>query len=145
MDFVQWQLADHCAEHSKILPKDTDTMADSWEDDTGEKIVLPPKASLNINAPSFSFNPGASSWTPPAAAQPAALTQQPAPPAQPEPSAAQPSHAEAPPAAAAPQQAADTAMAEPDHRQDGEEPAAGDVDMHQADNEASGEGWLRPA
>lgn len=114
------------------------TMADSWEDDTGEKIVLPPKASLNVNAPSFSFNPGASSWAPPAAAQPAATPQQQPAATQQQPLAAQPSHAEAPAPSTAPQQADDTAMAEPDHLQGATEPAGSDVDMQQEGNAASG-------
>lgn len=38
-------------------------MADSWEDDADEKIVLQPKR-LNANAPTFSFNPGASTFSP---------------------------------------------------------------------------------
>lgn len=38
-------------------------MADSWEDEADEKIVMQPKR-LNANAPTFSFNPGASTFSP---------------------------------------------------------------------------------
>lgn len=113
-------------------------MADSWEDeDTSEKIVLP-KTNLNVNAPSFSFNPGASSWAPPGQAQPAAPAAQPAQPAQPDPPA-HPSHAEAAPAAAASPEADDTAMAEPNQQQEDLPPSGGDVAMREEDDPSSGE------
>ena len=112
---------------------------DSWEDeeDTGEKIVLP-KTALNINAPSFSFNPGASSWAPPGQSQPAEPAAQPAPPAQSSPTA-QPSHAEDAPAAPAPPAAADTDMAEPDQHQAHEQQHDDDAIMRDGDDSSSGE------
>lgn len=112
---------------------------DSWEDeeDTGEKIVLP-KTALNINAPSFSFNPGASSWAPPSQSQPAAPAAEPASLAPSNP-AAQPSHAEDAPAASAPPAAADTDMAEPDQHQAHEQQHDEDASMRDGDDSSAGE------
>ena len=85
-------------------------MGDSWEDEETEKIVLQPKSTgLNAKAASFSFNPGASSWSP-HGATPAAPATQPSQPAT--------------------QYAADTAMAEAS-RENGVE-AGGDAHMHDA-------------
>lgn len=85
-------------------------MGDSWEDEETEKIVLQPKSTgLNVNAASFSFNPGASSWSPRGATPAAPATQ-----------SSQP----------ATQYAADTTMAEAP-RENGAE-AGGDAHTHDA-------------
>lgn len=90
-------------------------MGDSWEDEETETIVLQPKSTgLNANAASFSFNPGASSWSPggPTPAAPATQSSQPA------------TH-----------DATDTTMAEAP-RENGAE-AGGDAHMHDASGNSS--------
>ncbi|EFN59534.1 hypothetical protein CHLNCDRAFT_29643, partial [Chlorella variabilis] len=84
-------------------------MADSWEDHQEEKVVYKP-AALNPSAASFSFSPGASSFTPnfapqAAAAAPAPPPAAPAPPPAPPPAPVQPAAPAPPPPAPEPEPA----------------------------------------
>ena len=117
-------------------------MADSWEDQE-EKVVYKPTTSLNPTAASFSFSPGASSFTPTFAPQAAAAAPPPppaapAPPSPPQPAAVQP--APAAPAPPAPEPAAQPSSA----AADGAPPAAEQKPAPAAPAPAAAGGCLLP-